>query len=179
MSNDSSARFRRFRFHASALQGRGRGRKSRPVTSAENQIALPNVAKSQLDKPSRKPEPKRATVAFALSLAFHMLLGTCVVKLIHQHHMENQPFEESIQVRWVPPPSVRLKVRPREISKEIPKVFSTQQKAPLTPTTKLARRSPQPIAEVVVKGPEIVRESVEIHRDTPVSQILPVVKTAA
>ena len=133
MSNDSSARFRRFRFHASALQGRGRGRKSRPVTSAENQIALPNVAKSQLDKPSRKPEPKRATVAFALSLAFHMLLGTCVVKLIHQHHMENQPFEESIQVRWVPPPSVRLKVRPREISKEIPKVFSTQQKAPSTP----------------------------------------------
>ena len=169
MSNDSSARFRRFRFHASALQGRDRGRKSRPVTSAENQIALPNVAKSQLDKPSRKPEPKRATVAFALSLAFHMLLGTCVVKLIHQHHMENQPFEESIQVRWVPPPSVRLKVRPREISKEIPKVFSTQQKAPSTPTTKLARRSPQPIAEVVVKGPEIVRESVEIHRDTPVS----------
>lgn len=132
-----------------------------------------------------KPKSKRMKTALVLSLIFHTFIGLYIANLIRQNQRAN-PFEEIVHVEWVPPPPVKLKMRPREIPKEVPKVVQTQslprsigEKAPSALTTKLARRSPQQIAEVIVKGPEIVRESVELNRDAPISQILPIVTTAA
>jgi hypothetical protein len=151
----------------------------RPVRSVSEKSVLPEVAELSLEDARRRPKFRRAKVALALSLAFHAILSFYLVYLIRQRQMEKEPFDDLVVVDWVPPPPVKLKIRPRQIPQEIPKVAKTQQEAPSALTTRLARRSPQEIAEVIVKGPEIVRESVEINREAPISQILPIVTTAA
>ena len=153
-----------------------------PITfhvSIERSPKMSNYSSSQGAAPFwMKPKSKRMKVALVLSLIFHTFIGLYIANLIRQNQRAN-PFEEIVHVEWVPPPPIKLKMRPREIPKEVPKVVQTQEKAPSSLTTKLARRSPQQIAEVIVKGPEIVRESVELNRDAPINQILPIVTTAA
>ncbi|MCZ6676787.1 MAG: VWA domain-containing protein [Candidatus Poribacteria bacterium] len=179
MSNYASARFSKFRGTDSGFWMQKRKPKPRYVSSVKAGAVLPEVTQSLSATRWRKPKSKYAKVALVSSLIFHFLIAIYVVNHIRQHQMESGAFEEVVIVEMVPPPPVKLKVRPREIPKAVPEVVQTQQKAPSTLTTRLARRAPQQIAEVLVKGPEVVRESVELHRDAPISQILPQVTTAA
>ena len=164
-----------------------RRRKSAPKPRLVSQISVSSSDRDVLAEMAQdtstlfwtKRKLKRGKIAFICSLILHLLISSYIVNQIIRARDMTKPFEELIAVEFVPPPPVKMKIRKRQIPKEIPKVVQTQKKAPSALTTRVSRRSPQQISEVIVKGPEIVRESVEIHRDAPISQILPAVTTAA
>jgi len=118
-------------------------------------------------------------VAFTLSLIFHVGIGFYIADLIESYEGA-EPFEGAVRVEWVPPPPVKMRIHLREIPEVVTKTVQTyRQKTPSAPSTQWARPSAEPIAEVVVKAPEMARESVDLHREAPRSRALPALMTAA
>ena len=181
MLNHSSSRFR-YAFRQKDLSQKSdiayRG-KMPLLREPSGQAVLPEVADQASTPVWTKRRSKAAKIAFISSLILHLLISFHLVRQIIRARDTAKRFEELVAVEFVPPPPVKMNVRKRQIPKAIPKVVRTRTEAPSTLTTRVTRRAPQQIAEVIVKGPEIVRESVEVHRDAPISQILPELTTAA
>ena len=181
MLNHSSSRFR-YAFRKKKLSQKSdstnQDRKHR-LRESSAQAVLPEVADQDSTPVWTKRRSQAAKVALICSLILHVLVSFYLVRQILRARDTAKRFEELVAVEFVPPPPVKMTVRKREIPKAIPKVVENRTEAPTTLTTKVSTRASQQIAEVIVKGPEIVRESVEVHRDAPINRILPEITTAA
>ena len=173
MYNRRSSRFSR----ASAQKPRQHRTVVTPPSPSPDRVIVPPMAQKAegvVWSKARSPATKTALIG---SLILHVLLGFYFTTLMPERQLADA---QPIRVEWVPPPPVKLKVRPREIPKQVPnKVVQSKQKSPAALMTKVAKRSSHKVSEVIVKGPEVVRESVEIQRDAPISRILPTVTTAS
>lgn len=111
-----------------------------------------------------------------ISIVLHIIIGIIMGYFIET---EYKPKEEFIEVKWVPAPPVKIKPH-RSMPKGLPKIEKvSEQKTVSKPSSKTVKRSAHEIPEVIEQEPELVRESVEIDRDTKISTVLPVVATTA
>lgn len=118
----------------------------------------------------------RARNSVIISIVLHIIIGIIMGYFIET---EYKPKEEFIEVEWVPAPPVKIKPH-RSMPKGLPKIEKvSEQKTASKPSSKTVKRSAHEIPEVIEQGPELVRESVEIDRDTKISTVLPVVATTA
>ena len=181
MLNHSSSRFRyAFRQKDLSQKSDSEYRGKMPLLrKPSGQAVLPEVADQDSTPVWTKRRSKAAKIALVCSLILHLAISSYLVRQIIRARDTAKLFEELVAVEFVPPPPVKMNVRKRQIPKAIPKVVKSRTEAPSTLTTRVTTRAPQQISEVIVKGPEIVRESVEVHRDAPISQLLPEITTAA